>query len=330
MAPGELAAANEKVTRDYAAGIAAGVATVVVGHPFDTIKIKLQTQRRTPHGPQYRSAFHCCTQLLKAEGIKGLYRGATPSFIGVSVESSLLFGSYSQLKTFLEAGDTNSSLLKAVVPAAALAGASASTILCPSELVKCRLQVDAKGIAAGAQHYDGPLDCIRKTIKTEGIQGLFRGLTATCLREAIGNACFFVTYETTRHRMLTYAGLDPMRASTSASKPDSQSQAAGNLPKSRVADFLMETGIGIISGGLSGIAFWTVVLPIDVAKTRIQIARDLTTSRNPLVHLRMIYGELGVRGLYAGLGPSLVRAFPANAAAICAWEATARLLARQD
>jgi hypothetical protein len=34
--------------------------------------------------------------------IKGFYRGATPSFVGAMMESAILFGSYSQLKTFLQ------------------------------------------------------------------------------------------------------------------------------------------------------------------------------------------------------------------------------------
>lgn len=39
-----------------------------------------------------------------------------------------------------------------------------------------------------------------------------------------------------------------------------------------------------------------------------------------------IYKQAGMRGLYAGVGPTLSRAFPANAAAIVAWELTARVL----
>lgn len=37
-----------------------------------------------------------------------------------------------------------------------------------------------------------------------------------------------------------------------------------------------------------------------------------------------IHKRAGIRGLYAGVGPTLTRAFPANAAAVVAWELTAR------
>lgn len=40
--------------------------------------------------------------LLYLSQIKGLYRGATPSFVGMAFESSLLFGIYSQTKQALQ------------------------------------------------------------------------------------------------------------------------------------------------------------------------------------------------------------------------------------
>jgi solute carrier family 25 carnitine/acylcarnitine transporter 20/29 len=89
---------------------------------------------------------------------------------------------------------------------------------------------------------------------------------------------------------------------------------------------LLETGIGIVTGGLAGTLFWLSVLPLDVAKTRIQTAIDLNINRNPFYQIRLVYRQAGVKALYAGIGPTLVRAFPANAAAIVTWELTARLL----
>lgn len=45
-----------------------------VGHPFDTIKVRLQTSEKS----QFRGPLHCLGQTVKNEGIRGLYKGATP------------------------------------------------------------------------------------------------------------------------------------------------------------------------------------------------------------------------------------------------------------
>lgn len=42
------------------------------------------------------------------------------------------------------------------------------------------------------------IDITRRILRTEGVRGLFRGLTATLARECPGNACFFGGYEFTR------------------------------------------------------------------------------------------------------------------------------------
>eukprot|EP00268_Persea_americana_P005917 TRINITY_DN12050_c0_g1_i3.p2 TRINITY_DN12050_c0_g1~~TRINITY_DN12050_c0_g1_i3.p2 ORF type:complete len:136 (-),score=32.98 TRINITY_DN12050_c0_g1_i3:1378-1785(-) len=90
------------VAKEYAAGLAAGVATVIIGHPFDTVKVKLQKHNTEAHGVKYKNALHCTARILSSEGVRGLYRGATPSFVGMAFESSLLFGFYSQMKQSLQ------------------------------------------------------------------------------------------------------------------------------------------------------------------------------------------------------------------------------------
>lgn len=224
---------------------------------------------------------------------------------------------------FGKGGDPSSGRpkLEIVVPSATCGGALISFVLCPAELVKCRLQVQAKDSGALMKHhwrYEGPLDCALKTIRNEGIQGLFCGGLATFLRESIGNAIFFSTYEMTRYYMLSTIGTH--------SKLDNQAGAQSSQFINHSSKILIDTGVGIFSGGLAGIAFWSAVLPLDVAKTRIQTAPNTNVRRNPVHTLNAIYRELGFKGLYAGLGPTLVRAFPANAAAIVTWELTANLL----
>lgn len=81
----------------------------------------------------------------------------------------------------------------------------------------------------------------------EQINGLFRGGTATIMRETMGNMLFFTTYETTRYHLFTSLGLDPNRAKGFQTDEDGSTQ-------SMVANTLLETGIGIITGGLAGVA----------------------------------------------------------------------------
>ncbi|KAJ6816321.1 mitochondrial arginine transporter BAC1 [Iris pallida] len=295
--------------KEYVAGFAAGVATVIVGHPFDTIKVKLQTHNTKTQVKEYKNAIHCTSQILRSEGVKGLYRGASSSFIGMAFESSLIFGIYSQAKQLLQ-GETESikPQLQVIIPSAAFGGALISFILCPAELVKCRMQVQGRDSAnSNYVRYAGPLDCALNTMKSEGVKGIFRGGFTTLLRESIGNATFFSTYEMSRHYM-------HLQLNSNSSARSQQSK------------ILSDVGIGIISGGLAGMAFWTAVLPLDVAKTLIQTAPDPNSSRDPFRTLGSIYSRVGLKGCYAGLGPTLARAFPANAVAIVTWEGAAKLL----
>ncbi|KAL2931862.1 Mitochondrial arginine transporter BAC1 [Bienertia sinuspersici] len=209
-----------------------------------------------------------------------------------------------------------------IIPSAAYAGAIISFVLCPTELVKCRMQVQGTGsLISKSSTYSGPIDCALKTLRMEGVTGIFRGGTATFLRESLGNAMFFTVYENVRHFMHLQL-------------KDATEEHKG----------LADIGIGIISGGLGGVAsfiwlyllnfyfwpgissFWSAVLPLDVAKTMIQTNPDPKYSRNPVQVLNLVYKQAGLRGCYAGLGPTIARAFPANAAAIVAWEFAMKIL----
>jgi solute carrier family 25 carnitine/acylcarnitine transporter 20/29 len=56
-----------------------------VGHPFDTIKVRLQTTDRS----QFKGPWDCLRQTLRNEGVKGIYKGATPPLVGWMFMDSL-------------------------------------------------------------------------------------------------------------------------------------------------------------------------------------------------------------------------------------------------
>ena len=91
-------------------------------------------------------------------------------------------------------------------------------------------------------HFDIKL-IFRQILQTDGVPGLFRGLTATFTREMPGYFCFFFAYEATRGLL----------ASPGQSKDD-----IGPLRT-------------VISGGVAGVTLWTVIFPADVVKSRLQV-----------------------------------------------------------
>jgi len=63
--------------KNFFAGGLGGVCTVVVGHPFDTVKVRLQTMPKVVPGqaPMYTGTWDCVKKTVKLEGFRGLYKG---------------------------------------------------------------------------------------------------------------------------------------------------------------------------------------------------------------------------------------------------------------
>ena len=66
---------------------------------------------------------------------------------------------------------------------------------------------------------------------------------------------------------------------------------------------------------------WAAIMPIDTIKTRYTVAKRGVTVRAVVMH---ILQEAGLRGLYRGFVPTMLRAFPANGAAFGCIDLTER------
>lgn len=62
--------------------VAAGVATATATNPIWMVKTRMQLQTSAPGTHAYRNSLHCLQVLLKTEGIRGLYKGLTASYLG--------------------------------------------------------------------------------------------------------------------------------------------------------------------------------------------------------------------------------------------------------
>lgn len=151
---------------------------MLVGHPMDTVKVHLQTQDL--QNLKYKGTYNCFQTILAKEGINGLYRGITSPLGGVALVNAIVFGVYGNIQRNVE--DPNS--LKSHFLAGTMAGLSQSFICSPMELAKTRLQVQDD--FATKVKFKGPLQCLNHIFKTEGIRGIFRGLSITAMRDIPG------------------------------------------------------------------------------------------------------------------------------------------------
>ncbi|KAJ3053022.1 carnitine transporter [Rhizophlyctis rosea] len=131
--------------------------------------------------------------------------------------------------------------------------------------------------------YKGMFDAGIGMWKEGGFKSLYRGTVATLARDVPGSAAYFWAYE------FTYRALKPKGSEK------------------------MSVGATLFAGGMAGVAMWSIAIPPDVVKSRIQAAPAGTYKGFTDATLQIVRAE-GPAALFKGLGPALLRAFPANAA----------------
>uniref|UniRef100_A0A674JLV7 Solute carrier family 25 member 15 n=1 Tax=Terrapene triunguis TaxID=2587831 RepID=A0A674JLV7_9SAUR len=169
-----------------------GVACVVSGQPFDTIKVKMQT-----FPTMYRGFFDCSVRTYRQQGLPGLYQGTTPALLANVAENAVLFACYGFCQQLVRQLFGLSSVLELSDLQSALAGSFSSVfssmVLCPAELVKCRMQALHEMKVTGSTWAT-----VKNIFQSEGLLGFFQGLTSTWLREVPGYFFFFGGYEVSR------------------------------------------------------------------------------------------------------------------------------------
>jgi len=264
---------------EFASGLLGGCAGVLVGHPFDTVKVKLQTQDF--RNPLYKGTLDCFKQTIKHDGLKGLYRGMASPLVGVGGINAVVFG----VQKYTNRLFTNQDALSSHFFSGMIAGFTQSFICSPVELTKTRLQIQAD--QGGPAKYRGSVDCLKQIYRSEGLKGIFRGQLCTIYREAPAFGAYFVSFE------VFSRFLSGTRNSSEASS---------------LAIFL--------AGGLAGMTSWAISYPVDVIKSRIQSDGAFGPARYTGIVdcARQSVREEGLGVFSRGLNSALIRAFPTNAA----------------
>ena len=293
---------------DFLAGTVGGAAGIAVGHPFDTVKVRLQNDATKAFaGPM--DAFR---QTVRREGIAGLFKGIETPLISSLPIQALVFGVYGvclrrigqHTKEGLDPGSglPNSELqpIWHHVAAGTVTGAVQTPLLAASDYAKILMQNQIEPPAqAKAQHsassakllYRSSIDVAERVYKEHGLRTTFRGTMATLLRD-ITYGQYFGQYEWMKRRFIGESESTSIRAAACA-----------------------------IAGGISGFTAWLMIYPLDVIKTRIQ---SQPAALPPLkiwpTARKMAAEEAGLKAFTRGLGVTLVRSFPVNVVTFLMYE----------
>lgn len=179
---------KDVVMQSAAAGIASS-ATAAITNPLWLIKTRLQSQPLKMHGAS-RGTYETFRNILREEGVRGLYKGLGASFLASS-QAMVQFPIYEELKSLMVSNEHTLKRSTCNYFAASAISASLACILTyPAEVVRARLQAQH-----GLIRYNGILHAFRKIWAQEGVAGLYRGLFTSILKMTPAHAISFTAYE---------------------------------------------------------------------------------------------------------------------------------------
>jgi solute carrier family 25 carnitine/acylcarnitine transporter 20/29 len=307
-----------KIKEEAVGGLAAGVVGTVIGYPLDLIKTRMQTAGRTAPTTEKtitRSAGHghgifsTGYGIIRHEGLRALYKGMAPPLVSLTILNTTTFTLYGEVRSAYGATVGFDWRNGAAGATAAPFAALISTV---ENLIKTQMQLDnltaAKKSTKQLQLFNNSWHCVTSLVQNHGGVGiLYTGFGINLVRETTFLYTYFYMYEGLRQTLLQNAHMNPQLA----------------VP---------------VAGGCSGALGWFVSFPLDCIRAGVQ-GQNMTmspttitnhnktktkTSSMMLVSARQVasslYHSKGIRGLYAGVTPSIARAFLVSGSRFSAYE----------
>ncbi|XP_032674907.1 solute carrier family 25 member 40-like [Odontomachus brunneus] len=305
--------------------------TSVFVTPLDVVKIRLQTQQKAmlsnkcflycnglmdhlcpctngkmpewmKRNGKFNGTIDALIKISKTEGLTSLWSGLSPTLILAVPATIIYFVSYEQLRLYLKdtynkkfRGKTINMEQPFWIPmvAGGTARIWAATLVSPVELIRTKMQSQRLS-------YSEITQALKTVVKYSGISGLWMGLGSTLLRDVPFSAIYWLNYEYIKRMFFT------------------------THTQSAQYSFTFNLAAGAVAGSVA--AFFTI--PFDVVKTHKQIemgekeiySDKPSRSSNTWSIIQKIYHQNGLKGLFTGLTPRLVKVAPACAIMIATFE----------
>ncbi|KAF8135563.1 mitochondrial carrier domain-containing protein [Boletus edulis] len=302
----------------FVAGGIAGATSRTVVSPLERLKIIQQVQPSGSKG-QYRGVWRSLVRMWKEEGFAGFMRGNGINCLRIVPYSAVQFTTYEQLKKLFTRNGSKQLDTPTRLISGALAGITSVCTTYPLDLVRSRLCIATASISVQNQSlsatsaHSTPSSTSSATPKTRyskadlsvfgmtlkvmreegGVRGLYRGLVATAVGVAPYVGINFAAYEALRGTIT----------------PPGQTSTVRKL----------------MCGALAGSISQTLTFPFDVLRRKMQVVGMSAGGMGyqysgALDALRAIIHTEGLRGLYRGIWPNLLKVAPSIATSFFTYE----------
>jgi len=187
-------------------GVAAGVSKTAAA-PIERVKLLVQNQdemiKQGRLDKPYAGVIDCTTRVLKNEGVYPFWRGNLANVLRYFPTQALNFAFKDSIKAVFKTPKDAPAYAKfgTNIASGGAAGTMSLLFVYSLDYARTRLANDAKG-KGGERQFNGLVDVYVKTLKSDGIQGLYRGFTISAVGIFIYRGMYFGLYDTLKPMLL--------------------------------------------------------------------------------------------------------------------------------
>ena len=188
------------------AGVAAGVSKTVAA-PIERVKLLVQNQdemiKQGRLDKPYAGVLDCTKRVLATEGIVPFWRGNLANVLRYFPTQALNFAFKDTIKALFATPKDASNATKFAtnIASGGAAGTMSLLFVYSLDFARTRLANDAKG-KGGERQFNGLIDVYVKTLKSDGIQGLYRGFTISAVGIFIYRGMYFGMFDTLKPMLI--------------------------------------------------------------------------------------------------------------------------------
>lgn len=270
---------------DFLMGGVSGAVSKTVAAPIERVKLLVQNQDEMIKSGRlskpYQGVADCFSRTVKEEGFLSLWRGNATNVIRYFPTQAANFAFKDYIKSmfnFKKDKDGYWKWFAGNLASGAAAGATSSLFVYSLDYARTRLSSDAKAAKKGGERqFDGLIDVYRKTLRSDGIAGLYRGFNISLVGIVVYRGLYFGMYDSLKPVLLV-----------------------GPLQDNFLASFLLGWGITI---GASLASY-----PMDTVRRRMMMTSGEAVKYKSSLHaFRQIVKDEGARSLYKGGGANILR-----------------------